>query len=353
MQRIAEQKLARLKRIAIKTVRPYTEQNKDRHIEFVSRAWPQSRSRKDHRYLRWKFRAETEQAIPNLLLALEAGEVVGQLGLIPAWLNLRGTIIRCQWGCNFKVRPELEGSGYGALLDIRSLDECPVTLGAAPSRQSEEIKIRLGFQLLEGPRVMLYPIDFEYVLRFKLSWPSPFMRLLAHAGVLFKTLHFANYAGNRTSGSTVARGSYRDVIPLIARRREKIKLPHIVHDADYVHWRCQEVPGYRKEAESLRLDDGSFVLYHLSSAYCYIFEYSFSDWGAQKRLLGELLRTATHAGSKGLYVYVNDAAEERDFRRYGFIGFRRKTKIYAYAQDGAVTFTTRMHMDAYDSDGAI
>ena len=343
----------RLKELAGKTIVHYSARIREQHQRFISRAWPKSTSRKDPVYLAWKFRSNSTDEIENLLLAIDQGNVVGQLGLIPVQVKIGNRILEAQWGCNFKVLSELEGAGYGSLLDIRSLGKKTITLGAAPTKQSEDIKIRLGFTALEGPRIMAFPIDFRYFIQLKLAYlPLVIIKALETTiKPIYKLRYFKSYRLSKKLQDGILHGSYKDIIHLIESSRAKIQIAQVVHNTEFLHWRCKEVAGYRKEALSLRTPSGSFILYYPTSGYCYLYEYWFANPADRISLLKELLLIASDFPSKGLYSYINDPRDENDFKTFGFFGFRTKIKVYAFAEDSAILFGKYFHMNIYDSDG--
>lgn len=342
-------RFVKLKEKAANFVLPYSKKIQPAHIEFIDKAWPTSVKRKDPNYLKWKFRSESAEQINNLLLAVDQQKVVGHLGLIPAQIVIGGKIYDAHWGCNFKVLPSFEGAGYGSLLDIRSLDLKSVTLGAAPTKQSEDIKVKLGFKKLEGPRIMVYPIQFHPFIRMKLSsLPAPFLNLISGLlKIFFEIIHTRNYfEKNKQSALS---GTYRDVIDHVAEFQKTLQNTHIRHDANYMHWRCQTIEGYRSEVQSLRTANGSFILYYCSSKYCYIHEFYLKGNADKNILLKRLLRIAIQKKCTALYVYSNTDQEEKEFRKFGFLGFRRKINVYAYSQE-EVEFGARFYMTTYDSD---
>lgn len=340
----------RLKKKSLEVVQHYSKPLQPEHASFVDQAWPTSKKRKDPRYIKWKFRSDSSDEIKSILLAVDQQKVVGHLGLIPSEVVMKGKRYDAQWGCNFKVLPGLEGAGFGSLLDLRSLDLKTITLGAAPTQQSEEIKVKLGFKKLEGPRVMVYPIQFIPFVRMKISaLPSVLLTLLAHfIKIVFTVVYIRNYI--KKQKQSIVRGTFRDVVDAVENFQQTIHIAHILHDASYLQWRCQQVEGYREEAQSLRTATGSFILYYCSSRYCYLHEFYFVNDAEKKNLLKELLQIAMQNKCTALYVYANTQQEENGFRQFGFFGFRRKVSVYVYTQEPSVEFGTQFYMTTYDSD---
>ncbi|MFT5481347.1 MAG: hypothetical protein ACI9NN_002317, partial [Bacteroidia bacterium] len=169
-------RIDRLQNIAKKKVSTLKPPLLNSHSAFVEKAWGLTSIRKDYNFLQWKFKSADPHNIAGLLVYVENEEVQGQLGVIPDKVKIDGQVHACQWGCNFKCLPEYEGSGIGALLDIASLEKTEITFGVSPTKQSEDIKRRLGFTLLEGPRVLMYPVDFYHLISLKLPPKLRFSR---------------------------------------------------------------------------------------------------------------------------------------------------------------------------------
>ncbi len=343
----------RLKKVAESLIHPYSLARSKKHIEFVDKAWPNSQKRKDSSYLSWKFRSKTPEQIENLLLVHDGQNVVGQLGLIPAKVKYSNITYDAQWGCNFKVLKEWEDCGYGSLLDIQSLDKKPITLGASPTKQSEALKIKLGFTELEGPRIMAFPIDFKHFIRLKLPTLS---KLAVHLlQVSIRSFYYLRYFKNYQSPpeKDIKKGTYKDIIDLIEKSRQNLAEAHVLHDKEYLHWRCAAVKPYREETLSLYTHAGSFILYYLTSKNCYLYEYHFLNEYERKILLRQLLNIASTYPSQALYTYANSLAEEKDLKEFGFFGFRTRLKVYAHTKDKNVDLGRKFHMNVYDSDGTI
>jgi len=348
-----EQRLERLKKKAQQVIKNFSAETASRHSDFVSVAWPTSISRKDPNYLAWKFRSDSPTEIKNILIAIHNDAVVGQLGLIPVQINTGGKVTDAKWGCNFKVLNTFEGAGYGALLDIQSLRLSDVILGASPTPQSEELKIRLNFKRMEGPFKMAYPIRFLPFVDMKLHGLPLFLRkmIAGIAGLAFRFWFSFNHIN--FNDTHVENGTYRDVIEQIQNYRSTINIPHIVHDQSFLDWRCGHVNPYRTETLSLFTSDGSFILYYPSKSYCYLYEYFFKSTGAMKSLLKKVSSIAAEKNCTGVYAYVNYNEQKQQLSKFGFITFREKIVVYGHSNNPAITFGDKFHLDAYDSDGNI
>jgi hypothetical protein len=346
-------RLERLKKKAQQVVKNFSSEHAASHADFVRQSWPTSALRKDPTYLAWKFRSNSPAEIHNLLLAIHENNVVGQLGVIPAQIKIDDQVLSAGWGCNFKVLEAYEGAGYGSLLDIQSLSMNEVTLGASPTKQSEELKIRLNFLKLEGPVKMAYPISFLPFIEMKLgSLPMPLKKLMA--GLAQLAFRFVGVFKHGSSDKELVKtGTYQDIIAFIKTYRASITLPHIVHDETFLNWRCGRVGDHRTESMSLYLADGSFILYYPSKTYCYLYESSFKSGNSMKLLLNELVRIARQKNCTGLYTYVNYAEQQTQLKSYGFFSFRERVTVYAHSGNPSIKFGNKFHLDAYDSDGNI
>src|SRR5260370_18278785 len=87
--------MAALCQQAADVVVPYSEAYEQGHSNFAAKMWPTKRRRKDATYNRWKFRGAERGPVDGLLLAIDDGRGIGQLGLIPAIARIGGERYPC------------------------------------------------------------------------------------------------------------------------------------------------------------------------------------------------------------------------------------------------------------------
>lgn len=150
------------------TIVPYDENVREAHVRFATKMWPSKRRRREDRYIRWKFRGPSHGAVDGLLLALLNGEVVGQVGLIPAVLGIDGERRKCQWACDLMVDSSLRQRGIASLLFNAAFARGIVTLGSNPSAVADVAMKRIGFASLEGPAMTVFPLDPAHILSWKI-----------------------------------------------------------------------------------------------------------------------------------------------------------------------------------------
>jgi GNAT superfamily N-acetyltransferase len=85
----------------------------------------------------WKFQRnpESESSAPTLLVYERDGKILGQRGMMPFYLLLRGQTILASWGVDFAVDPNYQRQGIGTRLLQRWFCETPVcaALGSVPA----------------------------------------------------------------------------------------------------------------------------------------------------------------------------------------------------------------------------
>jgi hypothetical protein len=321
------------------------------HSNFIDKVWGAGSIRKNYNYLKWKFKSPFQEKIPGILVCKEGDEVKAQLGLIPDKAVINGNIISCQWGCNFKALPEYEGSGVGALLDIASLEKADITFGVNPSWQSEVIKKRLGFVKLQGPRSLMFPVDYRHLILLKI--PEKAKWLTGFFSRLLQVFYLLRYPGSFKKGPSelpIMRGTWIDVFEMLTRARQKIKIAHVLHDREFLEWRCNAFKNFHTFSQSIYTQGGSFILFDVTMPYLMINEFYFNNKNEALELLKECLTIAEQASCKTIKVFANSYSDEIIFKEFGFIGLRNKIRIYAYTSNKNINFGQSFHYDGYDGE---
>ncbi|MEO8210815.1 MAG: GNAT family N-acetyltransferase, partial [bacterium] len=116
-------------------VKPYSDEFVKSHEEFSSKVWPGKMRRRIEVYNRWKFRGPDKGDVNGLLLAINDGKVVGQLGQIPVKLKYGKEIYDAQWTCDVIVDPDLRNAGIGRKMFEFTMKRDMIGLGhnASPS----------------------------------------------------------------------------------------------------------------------------------------------------------------------------------------------------------------------------
>ena len=350
MQATPRPRLAQSQRRAADLIVPYSEEYQEAHREFAARMWPAKRRRRDAHYSRWKFRGPASGAVSGLLLSTDEGRVTGQLGVIPVDLRIGTGTCRAQWACDLMVDPSARRGGIGSSLLAAAMSRDVVTLGSNPSYPAEIAMTRLGFRPLAGPRIMVLPIDISHVLGWKLPQSMGWTReLLARLGQPIADVRSRLLTGRRIGVEAVS-CRWEEITSLISIRQSSLTCPHVVHDSEYLKWRCSGLSGFSPEMLALRTKAGSYALAGQASPYFYVYEWSAEDEEDFLALYSVIYRIAKDVNSSTIHTLANTPHEERWLKSAGFLSLRQRVKVLWYPPErflnnGSFTY------DNYDSDG--
>lgn len=328
---------------------PYSEAVEESQAALAQRMWPTKRRRRDPRYLRWKFRGPARGEVPGLLVAVLDGRVVGQLGLIPAKLRVDGRELDCQWACDLMVDPDVRRQGVASRLFDSALGRGMVTLGSNPSPAAEATMLRIGFCSAVGPWQTLLPVRLDEVLTWKL--PPPLRRLspvLARVGQPVLRAHQRRLASASDGG--VRQVHWPDAVPLVEHgQAESAAQPHIVHDEDFLTWRCEGLTGFAPEMSGLRVDD-SYALFEAAASRTFAYDWRAASAEETRVLMGRLLREARAAGSSIVQAYAQNDTERDWLRQSGFLVQRTRVSVLYHPAEALGSWTT-FRYSIFDSDG--
>jgi GNAT superfamily N-acetyltransferase len=335
------------------TIAPYEEHLQAAHERFAGRMWPSKRRRRDMRFNRWKFRGPAQGPVDGLLLAVLKGEVVGQLGLIPASLRIDGECVVCQWACDLMVDSTLRRRGIASLLFDVALARDIVTLGSNPSRAADVTMQRIGFRSLDGPTIGAFPLDPAHVVSWKM--PVRFAALTGAAGAVLRP--FFRWRGRRLFGNDARRlnavnhGSWRAVAGFVAEQQARRTEPLIVHDEEFLAWRCEGLQGFVEPLEALHTRRGSYAIVGAARPYFYVFDWFASSWDDFVDLFSTIRTMAIDSRTMTLEAYAQGPEERSWLRRAGFLLLRQPCKILCHPPSQLLPRHTRMLYSIFDSDG--
>jgi GNAT superfamily N-acetyltransferase len=335
------------------TVAPYEERLQAAHERFVGRMWPSKRRRRDARFIRWKFRGPVQGAVNGLLLAVSGNEVVGQLGLIPASLRIDGERVACQWACDLMVDATLRRRGIASLLFDAALARGIVTLGSNPSTAADVTMQRIGFRSLDGPAMAVFPLRPAHVV----SWKMP-ARFAPANGVVGAVLRpFFRWRGRRLYADgghrqeAVKRGPWRTVAGLVAEQQGRQTEPLIVHDEEFLDWRCEGLSGFADPLVALHMQKGSYAIVGAARPYFYVFDWFAWSWDEFIGLFSTIRAMASEARAMTLEAYAQVPEERSWLRRAGFLFMRHPCKILCHPPARFLPRHPRMRYSIIDSDG--
>lgn len=335
------------------TVAPYEEHLQAAHERFASRMWPSKRRRLNVRFNRWKFRGPAQGPVDGLLLAVLKSEVVGQLGLIPASLRIDGESVACQWACDLMVDSTLRRRGIASLLFDAALARGIVTLGSNPSRAANVTMQRIGFRSLDGPTIGAFPLDPAHVVSWKM--PARFAALTGAVGAAFRP--YFRWRGRRLFEDdarrldTVTRGSWQTVAGMVAEQQSRQTEPLIVHDKEFLAWRCEGLQGFAEPLDALHTRRGSYAIVGVARPYFYAFDWFARSWEDFVDLFSTIRAMAGDARAMTLEAYAQGPEERSWLRQAGFVLLRHPCEILCHPPSRLLPRHTRMLYSIFDSDG--
>ena len=316
------------------------------HKTFVEKNWPGTITRSNYDYNKWKYGTRADGI--NLLLCKKDDRIIGQIGYIPATINIAGKVYDCVWGCNFKVEGDYKELGIGAALEIFASQHFPVILGNTPSKDSIKYKQALGYKFLDGPRILMFPVKTGHLLQLKgQSLPQAVLSAVSLlADPLLKIYNNVRFPPTRNSWQL---SDEQGIAARIDTKERSLTIPHIVHDERFLQWRCNLPPDLRPKAKILAYttDNSSYAIYSLTGRVLNIYDYFFANTGLLRSLMAHLL---TVPGISTLRIQANSDEEEQMLHKYGFIPFRQKTVITAWSKDRLFDAFDKMYVTAYDGD---
>ena len=334
-------------------VRPYDETLYEAHARFAARMWPTKRRRREWRYNRWKFRGPERGPVEGLLLAVSGGEVIGQIGLIPVTVDVDGERIACQWVCDLMVESAYRGKGIASLIFETALARGMVTLGSNPSPAADVSMRRTGFRRLEGPRIAVLPLDATHVLGWRIPARVAWMtRVLAPiANLVFQWRSRQLRAVAKGANPAISEGDWHLVEQEVARAQSAFAEPFIVHDGEFLRWRCEGLEGFTLPLHALKTPAGSHAIIGLAAPSFYAYDWAAASWAEFLLLFSGIHAHAVRAGAKTIQVYAQNAEEEAWLRRAGFVLLRRPFFILCHPPERFFPRFGRMRYSVFDSDG--
>jgi GNAT superfamily N-acetyltransferase len=300
------------------------------HRQFASKYWAK-RKRLTPEYIYWKFRGTPGKDLPSFILAIENGKVVGQMGLVPCIVNIKGHHIEAQWACDLMVDKAYRGAGIAkALYDFAYLMK-PLTLGSDASPAATISMIRAGFILLRGPWKFLYTLRLGELTKLKGINSSLLNRIRNPFTYLLLTWRF--FRKLKQKFEIVGIEPYTDC----ANTSSKNKKISVLHDLPFAHWRYNSYKDYYK---GLRLYskglDSHFSVYADKDLFIV------TDWGAKNSiqyidLWSEIVARAYQEKISRIKVMANSSVEKNTLQFSGAIKFRTRTQIIYYTKDNNIS----------------
>ena len=256
----AQKLLAYTAKRAKKIVRPYDNDVAASHEQFARRMFPNNPNRSSESYIRWKYHAPTSGASPNFFVAVEDGEVVGQIGGVPVKMRASGQDYDSQWLCDLMVDNPEKRPKIGAYLLATAITSCQVNLGNDPTDAARDAMISFGMELVHGPQYMVLPVKSAYYMQRKLPEMPAALESLG-ATLTNPLMAFRDHTEIRKPTTVKVReGTLEEVIPLVQAKEAAISRPYVIHDEAFFQWRFIDVPEAVQKPHVLLTDDDCYAI---------------------------------------------------------------------------------------------
>jgi len=324
---------------------PYEES----HREFARSMWPGKRRRADPGYVRWKFRGPAAGAVSGLLLAVDDGVVLGQLGLVPTRLSGPDGTRDVQWACDLMVDPAARGRRIASSLFRSALERDALVLGSDASAGADAVMTKLGFKEVLGPWRMLFPSRPAAVARLVARGRSGLLGPLLRAVLPFALGAFKT-ATPRSGDRTHRCQQWRSAADTLAAATPSGGWTGIDHDREFFEWRFQYPEGFHRDVVGIDDGRGGAALLEPSPD-----QSSLSDWTADNRaagarVIGEAAAAAAEVGSGWIRAYAQTTRERRMLVSLGFVPRRSRVRILVDPRSPAHLMRARWRYTYCDSD---
>jgi GNAT superfamily N-acetyltransferase len=310
---------------------------------------------------RWQYLENPANAAegPEIWVAREDGQVLGQYASMPVRLWWGGREVRSSWGMDVFLRAEARGKGLGARLFTAWSDHVDVALGMGLTPSSYGLFKKLGYRDV-GPVPFLQKVLDPKAVAARRVGPSLGAAAGAVLGLAWDTLH--PEAGPRDTGIEVrtvtgfdagydtlwerARGSYA----MCVRR-----------DAAYLEWKYARCPHRRYALREARRE-GVLLGYAVSRDEDYrglrlgwivdVFAAA-EDHDARDALIGAVLDSFRESRVARAQAFAMSSALRQDLARRGFAPGSSPMQFCVRARvpsEGVFEDTGRWHVVFGDSD---
>lgn len=330
-------------------IEPYSEAVAEAHHQFARKMWPSKGRRSNDRLIRYKFRGREKGPVEAYLVAVtESGQVVGVLGVIPGDAKFQAVRVACQWACNLMVDEDYRRQGIASALFRHACSNGRVTLGSSPSASADPTMRRLGFVALEGPRVMVMPLDPAEVFRWKMPGHPAAARLAGAVAMPVALVH--RWRCWAVKGGRAVGCRWQEIRERLHAYEENLDTPHVVHTDDWLDWRCDGLEGFNPRLEGLIAGKRSWALVGRMGRHFNIYDWHAEDRSAMEQLIRAAYEMARAGGASVIRTMAQDPLEQSWLTSMGFMAMRTPVTILCDRADfagGGAKFRYAL----YDSDG--
>lgn len=315
--------------------------------EFARRNWPGKARRADPGYIRWEYRGPSQGPVPGVLLAVDDGVVVGQLGMIPGEARLGTATTPIQWIGNLMVDPDHRRRGIStAIFDI-ALSRPVVTLGTDPSPSAAATMAAVGFTRADSSDLMVLPLAAGPVITTRYPFLGRASRLLDVVGAP-ATWHVTRYLRVAQRNGRAQVCTWREAVDDVQAAETARTGPQSLHDGAFIEWRCGGFPPWIREVDAVRTPDGSFALLERAGDRMLVLHWHAKSHEAAAAVMGRAVYIAQSYGVSYLQAMAIDPHEVTQLAGLGFRPRRTPTDLWCHP--GGAVGVERFAVQGYDTD---
>ncbi len=327
---------------------PYSDELAAAHTAFSERMWPAKKRRRDEVYNRWKFRGPSKGIVEGLLLAVENGKVIGQLGLIPVTAKFSGLEKNAQWACDLMVDPEYRRHGIGKRLFSAAFSREVLTLGHNASPAADALMIKTGFKRISAGRTMFFPLNAKYFVQ---TFLPGFMKVLTPlSAVALSAYTLLKKKGFVKPSVKMSECGFEEACSLVSEYQRSSDAAQVLHDKSFLAWRAAGFINYSPPMKFIKTSSDGYAIHGDFGKYYYVYDWHLHSAEEIKALVSLAVNTAQEKQCVILQMIANDKSEEEILASLGFVRARNEEKIIHYSKDGFLDRAEKLRFTFYDTD---
>jgi len=283
-----------------------------------------------------------------LLLAVNEGKVIGQLGLIPVRLKYDKEIFEAQWACDLLVDPGLRKKGIGNLLFEDGMKRNMITLGNNPSPKAKSLMLAKGFKHIKSAARMTFPLDPSDLLNWVL--PSKLKFLSEISGKILKPYFNIKRKKYNAEKSEFKYCDAGEIAPIISKYQSERKQAEILHDNEFLEWRVNGLENFSHRLETMKAREDSYAVHSHFLPYYNVYDWNCSDEKIFIEMLSEIFNEAVKSGAKTIQIMANNPFEEKLLKDAGFLRPRNTETVIQYSPGKSIDSAEYFHFTYYDTD---
>lgn len=292
------------------------------HIEFARQYWSKKR-RFTPEYIYWKFRGQPEQELQGFILAIHNDKVVGQIGMIPCNISIRGKVIEAQWICDLMVDKAMRGSNVAQLLYNHVESNGRIILGSDPSPAARKSLNKNGYCFVTGPNVFLFPISIGGTLSIKQDFFKVFKFIInpVYYWLGIKRRSSIKAFMNVSSSEEIANH-------LLVKMNALNQDNFVIHDSEFISWRCGSFGTYYQGIQFYKSQSNrSFIMFYEASSCLYVVDLFYETLKELEEIVYFAAYKARSKKLDYLKLMVNTEKEFKDLKKYFVIRMGTRTEI--------------------------